>query len=273
MFREPTHEPSSHDESSTTRCIFRSRQPDEHAEAQSTYRRLGIIRAANAAAFADSRALHFGALVYIPGTAVTATTAPRTIHDFGGFPKALYEVEYAAPGSPKLAQRILELLSPLAVALDRKRGLDHGVWSVLAHVFPRAEIPVVQLSIDASKPPLFHYQLGQKLAALRDEGVLIMGSGNTVHNLRMMNWDHDAPAYGWALRFDERVREYLVNGDHMSLIDYERLTPQALLAVPTPDQYLPLLYVLGASQPGDDLRFITEGIELGSISMLAFAFS
>src|SRR5690606_7897745 len=115
---------------------------------------------------------------YIPGTAVTATTAPRTIHDFGGFPKALYEVEYAAPGSPKLAQRILELLSPLAVALDRKRGLDHGVWSVLAHVFPRAEIPVVQLSIDASKPPLFHYQLGQKLAALRDEGVLIMGSGN-----------------------------------------------------------------------------------------------
>lgn len=210
---------------------------------------------------------------YIHGTAVTAMAAPRTIHDFGGFPQALYEVEYAAPGSPELAQRVAELLSPLAVALDRNWGLDHGTWSVLAHVFPQAEIPIVQLSIDASKPPLFHFQLGQKLAALRDEGVLIMGSGNTVHNLRMVNWDHDAPAHDWALRFDERVHDCLVNGDHTSLIDYERLAPQALLAVPTPDHYLPLLYVLGARQPGDDLRFITEGIELGSISMLAFAFS
>ncbi|WP_119631577.1 4,5-DOPA-extradiol-dioxygenase [Methylocaldum marinum] len=210
---------------------------------------------------------------YIYGTAVTATAAPHTIHDFGGFPQTLYEVEYAAPGSPELAQRIAELLSPLAVTLDRNRGLDHGVWSVLAHVFPRAEIPVVQLSIDGTKPPLFHFQLGRKLAALRDEGVLIMGSGNTVHNLRTVNWYDDAPPYDWALRFDERVRECLVNGDHTSLIDYERLDPRALLAVPTPDHYSPLLYVLGASQPGDDLRFITEGIELGSISMLAFAFS
>ncbi|CAI8753752.1 4,5-DOPA-extradiol-dioxygenase [Methylocaldum szegediense] len=210
---------------------------------------------------------------YIHGTAVTATATPPTIHDFGGFPKALYEVEYAAPGSPELAQRIVELLSPLAVALDRKRGLDHGAWSVLARVFPKAEIPVVQLSIDASMPPEFHYELGQKLAVLRDEGVLIMGSGNTVHNLRTVNWDPDAPAYDWALRFDERVRDCLVNGDYNALIDYERLTPDAKLAVPTPDHYLPLLYILGARRPGDDLQFITEGIELGSISMLAFAFS
>lgn len=209
---------------------------------------------------------------YIPGTAVTAMATPRTIHDFGGFPQALFEVEYPAPGAPALARRVAELLAPLDVVQDQQWGLDHGTWSVLAHVFPEADIPVVQLSIDATQPPAFHYQLGQKLTALRDEGVLIMGSGDTVHNLRTVRWGDNMPAYDWALRFDEKFKQCLVNGNHTPLINYDRLDPEALLSVPTPDHYLPLLYVLGAHQPDDQLQLITEGIELGSISMLAFAF-
>ena len=208
---------------------------------------------------------------YQRGIAVTAMARPRTIHDFGGFPQALFDVEYPAPGAPALAQRVTELLAPQEVVQDQAWGLDHGTWSVLAHVFPDADIPVVQLAIDATQPPAFHYQLGQKLAALRDEGVLIMGSGDTVHNLRMVRWGDNMPAYDWALRFDEKFRECLVNGNHQPLINYDRLDPEALLAVPTPDHYLPLLYVLGTHKPGDRLQFITEGIELGSISMLAFA--
>lgn len=207
---------------------------------------------------------------YIRGTAVTAMENPRTIHDFGGFPQELFEVEYPAPGSLPLAQRVAELLAPLHVTLDQQWGLDHGTWSVLKHVYPNADIPIVQLSIDASQPPAFHFQLGQRLALLRDEGVMIMGSGDTVHNLRTIKWQESAPAFDWAQRFDQRVRDCLLKGNFAPLINYDRLDPEALLSVPTPDHYLPLLYVLGAGLPEDRVEFITEGIELGSISMMAF---
>src|SRR5208337_3665356 len=144
---------------------------------------------------------------YIPASAVTADLLPRTIHDFGGFPRELYEVKYPAPGSPELARRVKDLLSPLAVGLDETWGLDHGTWAVLTHVFPKAGIPVVQLSIDETKPPMFHYQMGKRLAALREEGVLVIGSGNIVHNLHTYAWgDHGVQTFDWAVRFEQQVR-------------------------------------------------------------------
>jgi 4,5-DOPA dioxygenase extradiol len=208
---------------------------------------------------------------YGNGSAVTAMPAPRTIHDFGGFPRALFEVEYPAVGAPALAQRIAELLAPVAVTQDQAWGLDHGTWSVLAHLAPAADIPVLQLQIDARQAPAFHYQLGQQLATLRDEGVMIMGSGDSVHNLRLVNWQDAATPFAWAERFDARVRACVEQADHAPLINYPTLDRDALLAVPTPEHYLPLLYVLGASLPGDRCDVITDGIELGSISMFAFA--
>lgn len=210
---------------------------------------------------------------YGQGTAVSTAAKPRTLHDFGSFPQALFDVDYPALGDPALAQHIADLLAPLPVELDAEWGLDHGVWSVLVHAAPAANIPVLQLRIDASKPPAFHYQLGQKLAALRDENVAIMGSGDTVHNLRRIDWNADAPAFDWAKRFDARVRACLDSGNHAPLINYFNLDPEALLSVPTPDHYLPLLYVLGAHRPGDTLQIINEGIDNASISMLAFAFT
>lgn len=205
---------------------------------------------------------------YVPGTAITAMQTPRTIHDFGGFPQALYEVRYPAPGSPALAQRIRGLLAPLDVGLDQSWGLDHGTWSVLAHAFPRADIPVVQMSLDATRPAAFHYGLGGKLAALREEGVLIIGSGNVVHNLRMLNWSDDAPAYDWALRFNGQVRDHLARRDHQPLIAYEEMGEAARLSIPTPEHYLPLLYILGLQGEGESLAFAVDGIQNASISML-----
>ena len=199
-------------------------------------------------------------------------SAPRTIHDFGGFPQALFDIDYPAPGDPALARRIVDLLAPVPVELDTEWGLDHGVWSVLVHAAPAANIPVLQLRIDASKPPAFHYQLGQKLAALRNENVAIMGSGDTVHNLRIMDWRNADTAFDWALRFDEKFLECLRKGNYTPLINYINLDPEALLAVPTPEHYLPLLYVLGAHCADDELLIFNEGIDHGSISMLAFAF-
>jgi 4,5-DOPA dioxygenase extradiol len=227
--------------------------------------------------FAADRApaaiLSLSAHWYGPGTAVTASRAPQTLHDFGSFPQALFEVQYPAAGDPALARRIADLLAPLPVELDTDWGLDHGTWSVLVHAAPAANIPVLQLRIDASKPPAWHYELGKKLAALRDENVAIMGSGDTVHNLRMMDWHNADAAFDWAQRFDEKFLDCLRNGDHAPLIDYVNLTPEALQAVPTPEHYLPLLYVLGAQQPDDELLIVNEGIDHGSISMLAFAFA
>jgi 4,5-DOPA dioxygenase extradiol len=207
---------------------------------------------------------------FVPETGVTVSTAPRTIHDFGGFPRELYEVRYPAPGDPELARRVHTLLAPVPVTLDDTWGLDHGAWSVLAHVFPEADVPVVQLSIDQREPASYHYEVGRRLAALRDEGVLILGSGNLVHNLHAFAWGREgAEPYGWALRFEQDARDLLVAGDQAPLVQYDRLGPDARLAIPTPDHYLPLLYVIATRQRDDAVSFPVEGIDGGSVSMLA----
>ena len=207
---------------------------------------------------------------YLPATLVTAMNAPRTIHDFGGFPRELYQVKYPAPGDPELAHRVQEVLAPLRVGMDNAWGLDHGTWSVLVHVYPDADVPVVQLSIDETQPPAFHFEIGQRLAALRDEGILIMGSGNLVHNLHTYAWGKHSPEpYDWAIRFETAAKQLMVSGVFGPLIDYESLGRDALLAIPTPDHYLPLLYVLGARREGDAVTFPVEGVDGGSISMLA----
>jgi 4,5-DOPA dioxygenase extradiol len=208
---------------------------------------------------------------YVPGAAVTVSTAPRTIHDFGGFSRELYQVRYPAPGNPELARRVQQLLAPVPVVLDENWGLDHGTWSVLLHVFPRADVPIVQLSIDESQPAAFHYDIGQRIAPLRDEGVLIVGSGNLVHNLHAYAWGrHVVEPFDWAVRFESRARELLLAGEHAPLIGYDaKLGEEALLAVPTPDHYLPLLYVIAGRQRGEAIGFPVEGVDGGSISMLA----
>jgi 4,5-DOPA dioxygenase extradiol len=207
---------------------------------------------------------------YVPATLVTASAHPRTIHDFGGFPRELYEVEYPAPGDAALAERVQELLAPLAVAGDTGWGLDHGTWSVLVHVYPNADVPVVQLSIDETQPPAFHYALGQRLAPLRDQGILIAGSGNIVHNLHAYAWGrHPAQQFDWATRFEQQARTFMDAHEHTPLIDYESLGRDALLSVPTPEHYLPLLYVLGTQQDGEHASYPVEGGDGGSISMLS----
>ncbi len=208
---------------------------------------------------------------YVEETAVTAVPKPRTIHDFGGFPRELYEVKYPAPGDLHLAERVRDLLAPrVCVAMDDRWGFDHGAWSVLMHVFPQADVPIVQLSIDETQPPQFHYEVGKRLAPLRDEGVLIAGSGNIVHNLHTFAWGrHPVQPFDWAQRFETRVRELLLQRDDAPLVDYESLGRDALLSVPTPDHYLPLLYVLGTRRESDTITFPVEGLDGGSISMLA----
>jgi len=214
--------------------------------------------------------LSISAYWFVPGTVATVSTSPRTIHDFGGFPRELYQVQYPAPGDPDLARRVQSLLDPLPVQLDNSWGLDHGTWSVLCHVYPRADIPVVQLSIDEAKPAAFHFDLARRLAPLRDEGVLIVGSGNLVHNLHTYAWGRHMPEpYDWAIRFEERARGLMVSGESRPLVEYETLGREAILSVPTPDHYLPLLYVLGARQESDAITFPVEGVDGGSISMLA----
>ena len=207
---------------------------------------------------------------YVPAVAVTINAKPKTIHDFGGFPRELYRVEYPAPGSPDLAIRVRDLLGPLRVDLDESWGLDHGTWSVLRHVFPQADIPVVQLSIDERQPPEFHYGLGRRLAPLREEGVLVVGSGNIVHNLETYAWGKGGVLpYDWAERFERRARELMLADEAAPLIAYEKLGRDARLSIPTPDHYLPLLYVLGLRQKQEPVGFPVEGLDGGSISMLA----
>ena len=207
---------------------------------------------------------------YIPGTFVTAMGWPQTIHDFGGFPAELYQIKYNAPGSPELAGRVKDLLSPISVGLDHSWGLDHGTWSVLVHMFPEAEIPVVQLSIDETQPATYHYELAQKLQSLRDEEVLIFGSGNLVHNLHTYAWGKHAVApFDWAIKFEEEVMSYLLAAEHKPIVQYESLGRDALLSVPTPEHYLPLIYVIGLRQPDDRVSFPVRGIDGGSVSMLA----
>lgn len=207
---------------------------------------------------------------YVPATLTTAMTAPRTIHDFGGFPRELYEVKYPAPGDPELAVRVRDLLAPVRVGLDFQWGLDHGTWSVLRHVFPEADVPVVQLSIDETKPAEFHYETARRLAGLRDKGVLIAGSGNLVHNLHTYAWGRpQVEPFDWAVRFEGQARGLLVAGDYRPLIDYETLGRDAMLSVPTPDHYLPLLYVIAQLREGEQISFPVDGFDGGSISMLS----
>jgi 4,5-DOPA dioxygenase extradiol len=195
--------------------------------------------------------------------------APSTIHDFRGFPPELSNFQYPAPGSPALAGQVKELLDGTDVRLDDEWGLDHGTWSVLAHVFPAADVPVVQLAIDGTQPPAFHYALGKKLSALRDEGVLIVGSGNVVHNLRALKWGAERSPYDWAERFNQHVRFHLLEGDHPSLIHYDVLGEAARQSVPTPDHYLPLLYVISLQRDDETISIPVDGLEAGSISMLS----
>jgi 4,5-DOPA dioxygenase extradiol len=206
---------------------------------------------------------------YVPGTSITANIAPPTIHDFGGFPEALYEMRYNAPGSTKLIQQVSDVLDFIPPALEHGWGLDHGAWSVLCHVFPDADVPVAQLSIDRTRPAAFHYELGKKLAALRDEGVLIMGSGNLVHNLHAYAWGKpDAKPFDWAQRFETQAKALMESGQHDTLLHYETLGSDAMLSIPTPEHFLPLAYVLGTQREGEKISFPIEGIEGGSVSML-----
>lgn len=199
---------------------------------------------------------------------VTAMEKPRTIHDFGGFPRALYEMRYPAPGSPELARRIIETVHSAQVLSDTRWGLDHGTWSVLCRMFPEADIPVVQLSLDRSQEPPFHYALGQELRALRKEKVLVLGSGNVVHNLYMARWE--AQPYDWAVAFDAQVKQCILENDHQPLIQYEKqgqTAAAASLAINSAEHYLPLLYILGAKEEEEPVQFFAEEIVAGSLSM------
>jgi 4,5-DOPA dioxygenase extradiol len=207
------------------------------------------------------------------GTAVTAMDKPRTIHDFGGFPRELAEFPYPAPGAPSLAERVQKLLAPTPVELDQRWGLDHGTWSVLAHAYPAADVPVVQLSIDGTRPPQYHYDIAKKLSPLRDEGVLIIASGNVVHNLGIMDWRNANGAYDWAVRFNTFVRGHIEKGSHSALIDYTKMGEDARLSVPTVEHYLPLLYILGLQDDKSVVTIPVDGVEHGSISMLSVVVS
>ena len=204
------------------------------------------------------------------GTFVTANVPPPTIHDFGGFQPELYKVSYPAPGSPALAAELVSLLAPLPVREATDWGLDHGTWSVLVHTYPQADIPIVQLSIDGTQPPEFHYAVGQALAALRRQGILVFGSGGVVHNLMRLARPGPGPTPAWAQEFDDWVRACVATGDHAALIDYASRGESAELSVPTPEHYLPLLYVLGTQQPGERVTVPISGFDLGSLSMTSF---
>jgi len=208
---------------------------------------------------------------YTRGTAVTAMEKPRTIHDFGNFSQALFDTHYPAPGSPDLANAVAEALAPCEVHLDREWGFDHGAWGVLIKMYPEADIPVVQLSIDGTKPPAYHFELGRKLAALREQGIMIVASGNVVHNLRMVRWQDEAEPYAWASSFNDYVRENLNwegEAEQHPLVNFMR-HEGAALSNPTPEHYLPLLYVLGARLPGEAVSVPIDGVVMSSLSMLS----
>lgn len=203
------------------------------------------------------------------GTFVHASKKPKTIHDFWGFPKALYDMDYPCPGSPVVAEGVRRLVGVADVQSDLDWGLDHGTWVVLKRMYPDADIPVFQLSLDISRGAEAHYELGRELAALREKGVLVMGSGNIVHNLGRISFEADAPIIPWAQQFDTEAKKLIIGGDHHALIHYEKLGHEAALAIPTPDHYWPLLYTLALHKDGEDLTFPVEGIVNGSISMRA----
>jgi 4,5-DOPA dioxygenase extradiol len=204
------------------------------------------------------------------GTHITAMSIPKTIHDFGGFPKALFDVQYPAPGDPVLASETQEMIRKTDIGLDYEWGLDHGTWSVVRRIYPSADIPVLQLSIDYHKPAQYHYDLARELAALRNKGILIIGSGNMVHNLGMVAWDKmDVAGYGydWALEINEQFKKYILSGNHKALIDYENMGPAANKAIPTPDHYYPLLYALALQDKSDSIEIFNDKAVGGSLTM------
>lgn len=204
------------------------------------------------------------------GTKITSMDFPKTIHDFRGFPQALFDVQYNAPGSPVIAKETADLLHSAQVELDHDWGLDHGTWTVVRHMYPGASIPVLQLSIDYTKGPQYHFELAKELYALRKKGVLIIGSGNMVHNLRMMAWDKmNEPEYGydWALKLNETFKNLILDGDFNPLINYQSLGAEAILAIPTPEHYLPLMYTLGLKGNKDAVSFFNDKAVAGSLTM------
>ena len=201
------------------------------------------------------------------GIQITAMEKPPTIHDFGGFPKALFDVEYPAPGSPALATEIQEILKPTPAVLDAQWGLDHGCWSVVKNMYPDADIPVLQMSMDVHRTPSQHFELAKELAALRKKGVLIIGSGNMVHNLRMLNWQRPETGYDWAIEANSNFKKLIENNKLTELMNYQALGAEAKLAIPTPEHYLPLLYILGLKEENENLSFFNDKLVMGSIAM------
>lgn len=201
------------------------------------------------------------------GTFVTAMENPQTIYDFYGFPPELYSVKYPAPGNPKLATETKSLITKTTVGLDHEWGLDHGCWSVVRKMFPEAKIPVLQLSIDGTKSAEWHYELAKELSVLRKKGVLILGSGNMVHNLGIIDWKNPDGGFDWAVEMDEKFRTMIVNEEHKKLMDYKSLGKAAMLSIPTPDHYFPLMYILGLKEKNEDISFFNEKLVMGSVSM------
>lgn len=210
------------------------------------------------------------------GTFVTAMEKPRTIHDFGGFPPELFRVQYPAPGDPVLAKEISAMISEPHIGLDAQWGLDHGCWSVIMHLFPHADVPVLQLSLDRSRDAAYHYHLGSLLSSLRRKGVLIVGSGNMVHNLGMLAWEQlNTPGYGfeWALAANEKMKSFILSGDHQSMIRYRNQGKEFNLAIPTPEHYLPLLYILALQQSHERVTFFNDQAVAGSLTMTSLRIS
>lgn len=203
------------------------------------------------------------------GTFVTAMQTPKTIHDFGGFPQALFDVQYPAPGSPELALETKKIITKTEVELDDKWGLDHGAWSVIRHLYPKADIPVIQMSIDYSQPAKYHYELAKEISGLRNKGVLIIGSGNMVHNLRMVAWDklNEQYAFDWATEANEKMKSYILSGDHQKLIDFKSQGKAFDLAIPTPEHYMPLLYALALKEENEKITIFNDKPVAGSLTM------
>lgn len=201
------------------------------------------------------------------GTFVTAMEKPKTIHDFGGFPKALFDVQYPAPGSPDIAKETKNTIVKTEVGLDQNWGLDHGCWSVVRRLYPNADIPVLQLSLDYTQSPKYHYELAKELSSLRKKGILIIGSGNIVHNLGIIDWQRQNTGYDWAIETNSLMKEYINNGNHNALINYESLGKAFNLSIPTPEHFLPLLYTLALKENNESLSFFNDKTIMGSISM------
>jgi 4,5-DOPA dioxygenase extradiol len=206
------------------------------------------------------------------GTFFTAMEKPKTIHDFGGFPKALFDTQYPAPGYPELGGELKTLVKPNQINPDKEWGLDHGAWSVLNQMYPKADIPVVQLSLDYTKDPAYHYPLGKELRELRNKGVLIIGSGNIVHNLGMLAWQQPETGYDWAIELNQIFKSKIELGNHQDLIQYQKLSGKPGLAIPTPEHYLPLLYVLALQEKNEKPHFFNDFLQMGSISMTSVLF-